>query len=87
MSETPAASRHATKDSEIDAPSKAELEEQKKAAKEAEEQAEQDESDIEAFLAVQRGEKLLRGEDGSFDHVAFLARREAEREAAEEDDK
>lgn len=97
MTETQAASRHATKDSESDAPSKAELDERKKvdaenkerdekAVKEAEEQAKQDEADVEAFLAVQRGEKLLRGDDGSFDHPAFLARREAERRAEEDDE-
>jgi hypothetical protein len=46
-------------------------------AKIAEEQAEQDEADIEAFLAVTRGERILRGQDGSFDHIAFrMAQRE-----------
>lgn len=41
------------------------------------EQGEQDEADIEAFLAAKRGEEILRGQDGSFDHIAFrMAQRE-----------
>jgi hypothetical protein len=66
----------------VDAENKKRDEEDAKAAKE---QAEKDDADIEAFLAVVRGEKLLRGEGGSFNLDAFLARREAERKAEDED--
>lgn len=57
--------------------------EEEKAAKE---QAEQDEADIEAFLSVHRGEKLVRGADGSLDHAAFVAKREADRAAGDGSD-
>lgn len=80
----------------VDVPEeKEETERQKKsrerAEKAAEVQAEQDDADIEAFLAAQRGERLLRGADGSYDHIAFesLKRDErlaAAREGADEDD-
>lgn len=60
-----------------------ETERQKKAreraAKVAQEQSKQDDADVEAFLAHQRGERLLRGQDGSFDHVAFSAALREER--------
>jgi hypothetical protein len=50
----------------------------KKAVEEAEEQAERDAADIETFLSFHRGEKVLRGENGSFDHAAYQAERDAE---------
>lgn len=52
------------------------------AAKAAEEQAKQDDADIEAYLAAYRGEQLVR-QNGHVDLPAFLAAREAERDAAE----
>jgi hypothetical protein len=54
------------------------------AAKKAEEQAKQDEADVETFLAAHRGEQIVR-ENGHVDLPAFLAAREADKEAAEED--
>lgn len=59
---------------------------QKQAAADAKKQAEQDEKDIETFLAAVRGERAARGDSGSFDLDVFMANREAaEREAAEKD--
>lgn len=49
-------------------------------------QGEQDDADIEAFLAAQRGERLLRGGDGSYDHVAFAALQREERLAKARED-
>lgn len=47
----------------------------------AAEQAEQNESDVEAFLAAHRGEKLIRdANNGSLDHAAFMAARAADQE-------
>lgn len=61
--------------------------ESKQAEKAASKQAEQDAADVEAFLAAHRGERLLRGTDGSFDHVAYEEARREERLAEESDDK
>ncbi|HEX4394183.1 MAG TPA: hypothetical protein VH084_21985 [Mycobacterium sp.] len=51
------------------------------AAKEAEEQAKQNEADLETFASFHRGEALARGEGGSLDLPAFLAAREAAKDA------
>lgn len=56
---------------------------EREAEKEAEDQAERDAADVEAFLSAHRGEQLLRGSDGSFDHVAYTVA--CERERAESD--
>lgn len=42
--------------------------EQEKAAKE---QAKKDSADVETYLSALRGESLVRGADGRFDHPAF----------------
>jgi hypothetical protein len=52
------------------------------AAKKAEEQAKQDEADVETFLAAHRGEELVR-QNGHVDIAAYMANREAAKEAAE----
>jgi hypothetical protein len=48
--------------------------------------AEQDEADIEVFLQAHRGERLLRGTDGSLNHLSFQLdeREELLREEREE---
>lgn len=51
------------------------------AAKAAEEQAKQDEADVETFASFHRGEALVRGSSGAFDLPAFLAAREAAKDA------
>jgi hypothetical protein len=47
---------------------KAKAAEDEKAAKE---QAKKDEADVETYLSALRGESLVRGKDGRFDHPAF----------------
>jgi hypothetical protein len=59
---------------------------QRQAAADAKKQAEQDEKDIETFLSAVRGERAARGDGGSFDLDAFIANREAERQAEREAD-
>lgn len=54
--------------------------------KRAEKQAEWDAADIEAFLAADRGERLLRGEDGSLIHAQHHDARQAEREREFDDE-
>lgn len=46
----------------------------KEAKVKAAEQAKQDAVDVETFLSFHRGEKVLRGGDGSFDPVTYAAR-------------
>jgi hypothetical protein len=58
----------------------------KEAAKAAEEQAKQNEADLDTFASFHRGEALARGEGGSLDLPAFLAAREAEKDAAKDKD-
>jgi hypothetical protein len=48
-------------------------------------QAERDAADVEVFHAFRRGEALLRGENGSFDPVAYEAAEQARREQAEDE--
>ncbi len=62
--------------------------EEKEAAEQAdrEAQSERDAGDVEAFLSAHRGEQLLRGPGGSFDHAAYTADRERERVENEQDD-
>ena len=55
-------------------------------AKAAEEQAKQNEADVETFLSAHRGEKHLRGVDGSLDLPAFVSAREAEKAKRDEDE-
>lgn len=51
-----------------DEKSKADKAAEEKAAKE---QAKKDSDDVETYLSALRGEALLRGADGRFDHPAF----------------
>jgi hypothetical protein len=55
-------------------------------AQEAAAQSERDAGDVETFLSAHRGEQLLRGPGGSFDHAAYTAARERERVENEQDD-
>lgn len=60
---------------QIDADAKKEATDSKKERERnvqlAEKAAEQDAADIEVFLQAHRGEKLLRGTDGSLNHLTF----------------
>lgn len=69
-----------------DAEEKEAAEQADREAQEAAAQSERDAGDVEAFLSAHRGEQLLRGPGGSFDHAAYTAARERERAESGQDD-